>query len=355
MRRVAGLLLACAAAALAACQTAAPARSGPAEGPTAAIPSDSLDARLLAVRLSPDHAGLDGLRADMDATARVADLPRQERARVEGLAAQAALLAGDLTAARRSLASAAQLSDTEEQVWLARALMETDNVRRRGVLEQGIAKAVTTAHLLCERGELLLAAGRYAEAGQDLDEGLRGLPGDYAQLYGQDRDRALALAQAARDAGSAPLATAGLDAPLTVRSLVERTASGSGLLAGISPDGSGTFAALLPGLRSAGLLRDPGMAADTPVMRKDVAFFLWSLVSRAEHDPGLLTRYRQKYAASPVPDVAVTDPWFDAALGTVERGIMDLPDGVHFRPDDPVTGFELVAMLGQIRKSGLDR
>ena len=35
-----------------------------------------------------------------------------------------------------------------------------------------------------------------------------------------------------------------------------------------------------------------------------MAFFLWGLVARTERDPGLLTRYRQRYSFSPVPDVA---------------------------------------------------
>ena len=57
------------------------------------------------------------------------------------------------------------------------------------------------------------------------------------------------------------------------------------------------------------------------------------MVARTEHDQKLLTRYRLKYASSPVPDVPVDAPWFDAVLGVVEREIMDLPDGVNFKPD----------------------
>ena len=45
--------------------------------------------------------------------------------------------------------------------------------------------------LLCERGRELLKAGRYAEAAQDLDEGLRGLDPAYRALYGADREQRL--------------------------------------------------------------------------------------------------------------------------------------------------------------------
>lgn len=339
---------------LSACETVRPGEpaAGP-ETPPGAAP-DALEARLLGLRLSPDTRALSALRAEIDRTAALADLPRQRRARVDALAAEAALLAGDTGSARRHLASAEALSDTDEEAWVVKALLETDPAKRPAVLEQGILKVPAAARLLCERGEAFLAAGRYAEAAQDLEEGLRGLVPGYAQLYGADRDRALALARVARDAGGAPLVAEGLDAPLTVRSMVERTASESRLLAGVSPDPATTYAALLPSLKTAGLLLDPAAAPEAPAVRKTVAWFLWGLVARAEHDPKLLTKYRLKYSASPVPDVAVSDPWFDAALGTVEREIMDLPDGVHFRPDDPVTGFELVGMLGSMKKLGME-
>ncbi len=132
--------------------------------------------------------------------------------------------------------------------------------------------------------------------------------------------------------------------------MVARTLQDSHLLSSLSPDANPGFADVLPALKTAGLLLDPATPADSPVNRKSAAWYLWGIVARAEHDPQLLTVYRQKYTTSPVPDVAVSDPWFDAVLGTVEREIMDLPDGVHFRPDDPVTGLEFVSILARMKK-----
>jgi tetratricopeptide (TPR) repeat protein len=335
---------------VAACRTVPPDQVAQPGGVPEITALDAFDARLLELRLAPDPSALAGVRADLDTAATQAGLSRQMRARADALRAEAALMAGDATTARQRLADAAALSDGEEGVWLVRALLETDPVKRLAVLEQGIVKAGTSSRLLCERGEALLAAGRYAEAAKDFDEGLRGLAPGYEKLYGPDRDKAFALAQAVRDAGSAPLRSEGLEGPVTIRALVERTASDTRLLAGLSPDPKTSFAALLPSLSSAGLLLDPSAPADAPAARKAVAYFLWGLVARAEHDPRLLTKYRQKYTVSPVPDIAAGDPWFDAVLGMVEREIMDLPDGVRFMPDGPVTGFELVAMLAKLKK-----
>jgi hypothetical protein len=336
---------------LASCQTVRPDRvvvTGGGGEETATL--DTLGSRLLGLRVSPDAAGLSTLRSDLDKAAAQPGLSRQLQARVLAMRAEADLLSADPASARRDLAAAASLSATEEGVWLARALLENDPAKRLAVLEEGIKRAEVTTRLLCERGELFLSAGRYAEAAQDLDEGLRGLAPGWALVYGADRDRAFALAQAARDAGSAPLPSEGLDAQLTIRSLVERTAADTRLLAGLSSDSAPSFASLLPSLKSAGLLLDPAVPPDSPATRKAVAWFLWGIVARVEHDPKLLTKYRQKYSVSPVPDVSAMDPWFDAVLGTVEGEIMDLPDGVHFKPDDPVTGYELVAMLARVKK-----
>jgi tetratricopeptide (TPR) repeat protein len=341
---------------LAACQTTRPDQVVTSAGEEEIGALDTFGARLLELRLAPDPAALTRLRGDLDRAAAAPGSSRSTRARVDALRAEAAFAAGDASAARRLVDAAAALSEAEEGVWIVRAALEPDPAKRLAVLERGLAAADTRARLTAERGESLLAAGRYAEAAQDLDEGLRGLDPSYARLYGQDRDRALTLARAARDSGTASVGTAApargaeLGAPLTTRAMVESTLQESHLLASLSPDASPGFVSLLPALKTAGLLLDPAAPPDGIVSRKAAAWYLWEIVARAEHNPKLLTLYRQKYATSPVPDVAVNEQWFDAVLGTVEREIMDLPDGVHFRPDDAVTGLDFVTMLARMKK-----
>jgi tetratricopeptide (TPR) repeat protein len=313
---------------------------------------DTFAARLLDLRLSPNPSLLVRLRSELDRAAEQPGMNRRLQARGEALKAEAALLAGDLAAAKRSADAAAALSDSEEGVWIVRAGVETDPGKQLALIEAGIAKADGKSRLLCERGELLLKAGRYAEAAQDLDEGLRGLDAAYRGLYGQDRERAFSLAQAARDSGSvAPTDRPGtLETQITMHAMVEGALSETRLIAALSPDPKPSYGSLLPALKGAGLLLDPAASPDAPALRKSVAFFLWGIISRTEHDPKLLTRYRLKYASSPVPDVAADAPWFDAVLGVVEREIMDLPDGVNFNPEGQVTGLEYLGMLGRLNK-----
>ena len=307
----------------------------------------SYEGRLVELEIAPNAKDLALLRAELEKAAARPGLSRRVLARADALRAEAAFLAKDLPATRALATSAAAFSDSGEGAWRMRAALEQDRTRRLALLEQGIARADAPSRLLCERGRELLAAGRYAEAAQDLDEGLRGLAPKYGTIYGAERDKALSLARAGRNGGTAPRANteAGLDAPLTLRTMVERTLSETRFLSALSSDPAPGFEAILPAVKAAGLLLDPGVPPETRLSRKQVAYFLWGIAARLTHDPKLLTSYRSKYAASPVADVPIDAPWFDAAIGVVEQEVMDLADGVHFRPDAPVTGVEYLGML----------
>ena len=322
----------------------------PAEQQSATL--DSFTFRLLDIECIPDRPRLFALRTELDRAAAQPGLSRRDQAVLESLRAEAAFQAGDQSAAKRLVESAAAMSDAGEGVWVVRAWIEPDPAKRLLLLEKGIIVSDRKPRLLCERGVLLLKAGRYAEAAQDLDEGLRGLDPRYRPLYGPDRERAFSLAQTTRDTGTnVPVAQPqGLEGTLSIRAMVEQAFAQTHLLTALTPSSSPTFAGVLPALNAAGLLLDPSMKPEEPALRKNVAFFLWGVVARADHDPKLLTRYRQKYTVSPVADVPVDAAWFDSVLGTVEREIMDLPDGRNFKPDGEVTGLQYLGMLNRLNR-----
>ena len=337
--------------AAASCRTVPPDVIVQSGGGQEAASLDAFDLRLLALRIGHDEVALAALRSELDRAAARPGLNRRLTARVTAQKAEAAYLAHENGEARRLADAAAALSEAEDRVWLVRAELESEPERRLALIEQGLARADSRARLLCERGAALLHAGRYAEAAQDLDEGLRGLDSRYRGLYGSDRERAFSLAQAVRDSPG-PLSgkPENLPAQLTMRSMVEIAAAGTRFLSSLSQKGNPSFDDLRPALTAGKLLLDPAAAPEAPVTRKAVAWFLWEIAAREEHNPSLLTRYRLKYASSPVPDVSTLDPWFDSCLGAVEREIMDLPDGTNFRPEEPVTGIEYSAMLSRLKK-----
>ncbi len=313
---------------------------------------DAAETRMLDLRISPDPIAAASLKAELDRSAARPGLSRKLRARMTSLRAEAALLANEPTNAKALAEEAAALSDTEEGVWYVKAALEPDADARLKVLETGLLKAERKARLLCERGELLFKAGRYAEAAQDLDEGLRGLDARYKQLYGADRARAFALVQAAKDTGTVkpPEQAAALESALTLRTMVEQMFTETRLISGLSPDPMPTLESALPALKDARLLLSADALPDAGMTRKDVAFFFWGIVARMERNPKLLEKYRAKYPVSPVPDVPTDSPWFDSVLGVVEREIMELPDGVNFKPDVSVTLLEYLGMLAKLKK-----
>jgi hypothetical protein len=159
--------LACAAAILlaaASCRTVPPDQVGQSAGAEQIAALDMFDARLLELRLTPDAAGLAAVRADLEGAAAQPGLNRRLRARVEALKAEAALMARDLSAARRSADSAAALSDAEEGVWIVRAALEPDPAARLSLMDAGVARADEKSRLRCERRTWMKASAGWTPA-----------------------------------------------------------------------------------------------------------------------------------------------------------------------------------------------
>lgn len=83
------------------------------------------------------------------------------------------------------------------------------------------------------------------------------------------------------------------------------------------------------------------------ITRKMCARFIWNAYIRHSGNLKNLSRYSEKYkksgrTKSPVTDVSVEDPDFDAVLGVVESEFMELPDGRNFEPDKAVTKLQFI-------------
>lgn len=87
----------------------------------------------------------------------------------------------------------------------------------------------------------------------------------------------------------------------------------------------------------------------TKLTRAMEARFIWNLFCNKKNKPTLRTSYSSYYTEqslkSPVKDVKVTDDDFDAILGCIEYGFMELPDGQNFNPTAPVSGVEFEKVI----------
>jgi hypothetical protein len=160
-------------------------------------------------------------------------------------------------------------------------------------------------------------------------------------LYAPSRDLALALKDA-EDAPKGAVAYAASD-PVSLLGLAVIAQEGTDLLDYITGAKSWAPGPLFARLAGAGFFGpDPAKSSD-PATRARTAFFLWSLVAAREGDKSILGAYSRRYAAGtlgPVPDAPPGSWFFDAALGCVEREILSLPDGIHFRPEGAISGAE---------------
>ena len=93
------------------------------------------------------------------------------------------------------------------------------------------------------------------------------------------------------------------------------------------------------------------LSKDTYVTRILAARFLWNLYLGKNGNSGE-TKYAEQFAAlgySPVEDLPLNSPDFDAVLGCLETAIMDMLDGVNFFPDDMISGIELNESLKKLK------
>ena len=82
---------------------------------------------------------------------------------------------------------------------------------------------------------------------------------------------------------------------------------------------------------------------NSAVTRLIAARFFWNLYNQRKNTPNELTKYSEAYKnkkRSPVLDVRLDSPDFDAVLGCVESEIMHLEDGIEFGAEKEVSGME---------------
>lgn len=305
----------------------------------------SIEAELVKNRAVP---GLAEPRAIARRLAELSAAPSSDsrrRARLLALEAEAALQYGDRAAASRLLTHSQAAYGGDEIASVVASRLLGSPAERQASLEAALGRADEGSRLRAELGAVFLAQGRYREALAAFDAALPRLGEEYRLLYGDDRDRAYALRDAAPDASPSVLSRLGRQAIRLedMAALAQAETNALDRITGGAPWAVGT---LFERLKAAGWYLDPGASGKDAATRKDAAAFLWALMARG--DARLASRYTVRYAtraSSPVPDAPFGSPFFDAVLGVVEEGVMPLADGRLFQPDAPASGLDFYAWL----------
>lgn len=276
-------------------------------------------------------------------------------ARIEAWAGRLALATGLPSEARRHLDRSVRLVPGDIPALTLSIRLESSAEARAASARAKKGLFPDAGELSIEEGRALLELKRYREAAVAFDSAFPLLPPVYRETYARERDAAWAL----RDADGAALVTA-------ARISTQRTVTWLDVAA---------LAAETPGLLDAQSLRDstpsrafdslarenllPTVSGTRPdraaiVKRGEFASFVWAAYAKKTGRTSALGSYSARWSAnptlaSPIPDVPVRSPWFDAVLGTVERDLMRLPDGIRFLPDESVSGQDAVGAMRSLR------
>ena len=200
-------------------------------------------------------------------------------------------------------------------------------------------------------------AGRYDEAAGLFDTAFLLLAPFYKSAYSPLREKAWRLKDAVT--GDKALAKFLPLESISLLQMIEITQVSTQLLdiytGGKKYGGERLFSVV----RGAGLLKSVSGASDDAQLSSAAeanrilcARFLWNLRTAAGKNPNparYSERYRARMLSSPIPDVPLASPDFDAVLGCVENELMTLRDGINFYPEGKVSGAEFNASLTKIR------
>ncbi len=298
---------------------------------------------------STASAELEALRKHGDNLALGKSLNRQYSARLEALRGLEAWISGDKRRAGRHLEAANQVWELDELSMLLEALLIEDDTAKLAFLEDRLTAVEGLLRLQSEQANVLFSMGRFGEAVAAWDSVLPKLPESYQMLFSDQREKAWALKNSDSGIGGQSVSLIS-DGPLPISGMVEVTRLESDLLTGIDDGRDVDKNRLFEFLVDAGYLLSP-VQAEANTRRRDAAYFLWQLLVRKENDPAMVNRFSTRFAGrrSPVPDLEVNHPWFDAALGCVQTEVMSLPDGLNFYPNDLATGIEFIAWLEAVK------
>lgn len=290
---------------------------------------------------------LDRISAVLNAMQEQASTDPVYRARLFSLSAEAALLSQDKSAARSFAEESRNMYAGDELNALVLSRLSDDLDQAEQQLREALLKSDNQLKIRPELAYVLEKKGEYREALSLYDSVLSRLDPAYARMYSASRDRSLALIDAV-DAPSEESSAYLDDEPLKHIGMLIITRNESTLLDWYEVQRYRSASDLFRAMKDDAWFPDNPKQNDM-VKRQDAALFLWRVIAR--DDATMLKRYTVRYAGrdgyTPVPDVPFDSPYFNAVLGVVEEGIMNLKDGTNFGGKDTLSGLEFFGMLNK--------
>lgn len=280
-------------------------------------------------------------------------LDKRSTARLTALEGRAYLLSGDRARAGICLEKAEKKNAEDSEV-----LILAYRLGRLKDLDAAVLRHDNDGLLILENAIESYEKGSYYDAAGSFDTAFLSLPPFYRHAYQALRDESWALKDTASED---VLFTKLLQLPqLSLLQMMEITRYSTGLLDVCTGGNKLTGRKLYTAVVKSGLLDSVSgstasgsetLSPDTTASRILCARFLWNLKNSGGSGAEKYSRkYRSGlYAESPVADIPLNSPDFDAVLGTVENELLMLPDGRNFNPAGTVSGVEFNESVKKIK------
>ena len=269
--------------------------------------------------------------------------------------------------AQESYNEAKKQQQNNTYIQLLASRLQKNTEESLNYLEQAIKIDSENESLILEKGKLLYNLSEYDKAIAAIDQALmisdsKNKP-QFREYYSNFRSQTWQLynSQISSTKSSRDI---NLSANLTKDSMIILTSENSSLLKDFTAGSKMSTSELTKKLTAYGAFSsvldsdNSNHSADqilkaSAITRIMAARFLWNLYVEKKSKPELRNRYSTRYnklGKSPITDVEVSDPDFDAVMGSVENEIMELPDGKSFYPQNLLSNLDFITILKNIEK-----
>ena len=279
-------------------------------------------------------------------------LPAASRSQLLAFRGRVNLILGDKKAAK---------ADYEEALSLSQNELQAEILGVRLGLISDIGNLVIGRHqqpyVLLEKALANYKQENYLEAVAQFDEAFISLDESYREAYGQLRENAWLLRGISTSDDQEYRELMKQD-KITLTQMINLIQGQGDLLYKYTGAKKLEATQVLRQLKTQGLFYSINSWTDVDQLSKDTiltrslaARFLWNLYNDRRGTLGNAPKYSHQFVGgtSPILDVPLDSPDFDAILGSIEKEFMDLPDGMNFYPEQPMSGVDFSESIKKIR------
>lgn len=279
-------------------------------------------------------------------------LPAASRSQLLAFRGRVNLILGDKKAAKADYEQALSLNQSELQA-------EILGVRLGIISDIGslVIGRHQQAYVLLEKALANYKQENYLEAVAQFDEAFISLDESYREAYGQLREYAWRLRNITADEDQEYRELLKQDI-ITLAQMINVIQGQGDLLYKYTGAKKLEANQVLRQLKTQGLFYSINswtdvnqLSKDTILTRSLAARFLWNLYHDRRGTLGNAPKYSHQFVGgtSPILDVPLDSPDFDAILGSIEKEFLDLPDGMNFYPEQPMSGVDFSESIKKIR------